>query len=96
MPWINPFELSLLYLTCDVFVSDISQRTLARGRVLIPELEEARNNNKQAFLATDRLVIRDNPPNKHPFQFSNDVSQEAQKEPQIISHDDEIKSNTRL
>ena len=77
-----------------MFVGDFSQRTLERRRALIPELEEARNNNKQAFLVMDRLVIRDKPPDKHPSQGRNEVSQEAQKEPEIISHDDEIEFNT--
>lgn len=74
-----------------MFVSDFTQRTLDKRRALIPELEEARNNNKQVFLVMDRLVIRDKPPDKSPRKNS-EVSQEAQKE-QDISHDDEIEFN---
>ena len=77
-----------------MFVSDFSQRTLERRRALIPELEGARNNNKQAFLVMDRLIIRDKLLDKHSSQGSNEVSQEAQKEPKIICHDDEIEFDT--
>ncbi len=78
-----------------MFVNDFSQRTLEKRRALIPELEKARKNNKQAFLVMDRLVVRDKPPDARPRMRNNKSYSHAAANKDSIntSKDDEIEIN---
>ena len=66
------------------FIEDFSQRTLDKRNALVPKLKEAREAGKLAFFVTNRLIIKDKPPDGRPQRRSS---------PREESFDDEITLN---